>query len=83
MARLQYSIVIPLALCGAGEHYSVTFNRCHDCPANSMGEYPGLFVCPCAVGYYRADGEEDLPCTRELLQHGETLTLTILSNYHV
>jgi hypothetical protein len=67
-----------LALCGAGEYYSVTFAECRVCPANSVGEDSGLSVCPCAVGYYRADGEEDLPCTRKLdhvqCMHGEILS---------
>ena len=55
------------ALCGAGEYYSVTFAECRECPANTVGGDSGLAVCPCAEGYYRADGEEDLPCTREIM----------------
>ena len=54
------------ALCGAGEYYSVTFGECRVCPANTVAGDSGLAVCPCAEEYYRADGEEDLPCTREL-----------------
>ena len=45
----------------------MSFAKCQVCPANSVGEDPGLTVCLCAVGYFRASGEEDLPCTREYI----------------
>ena len=53
--------------CMAGSYLSMTYGECRDCPENSVGVEPGLVVCPCVEGYYRAPGEEDLPCTRELL----------------
>jgi hypothetical protein len=62
MTSLRYELLF-LALCRAGEYYSVTFAECRVCPANTVNE---LSECPCAVGYYRASGEEDIPCTREL-----------------
>ena len=54
------------ALCVSGQYYSVLNEECRDCPENSEGMEFGLSVCPCVEGYYRASGEEDLPCTREL-----------------
>ena len=54
------------ALCVSGQYYSVLNEECHDCPENSEGMESGLSECPCVEGYYRASGEEDLPCTREL-----------------
>jgi hypothetical protein len=56
-----------LALCGVGQYYSVTFVDCRICPANSVGMYSGISVCPCDLGYYRLDGEDELPCTRKLV----------------
>ena len=43
----------------------MTFDECRVCPANSVGGVSGLSRCPCVMRYYRADGEEDLACTRE------------------
>ena len=40
--------------------------ECHVCPGNSEGTVSGLTVCPCVDGYYRAEGEEDIACTRKL-----------------
>ena len=54
------------ALCVSGLYYSVLNEECRDCPGNSEGMHSGLSECPCVEGYYRASGEEDLPCTREL-----------------
>ena len=43
--------------------------ECRVCPANSVGGDSGFSrVCPCVMGYYRADGEKDLACTREYRQ---------------
>ena len=42
------------------------FAECRECPANTVTRDSGLAVCPCAEGYYRAEGDDDLPCTREL-----------------
>ena len=36
---------------------------CRSCPANSNSTEQGVTECPCFDGYYRAMGEEDLPCT--------------------
>ena len=49
----------------AGTYLSMTYDECRSCPENSVGVEPGLVVCPCVGGYYRALGEEDFPCTRE------------------
>ena len=49
----------------AGTYLSMTYDECRSCPENSVGVEPGLAVCPCVGGYYRALGEEDFPCTRE------------------
>ena len=46
-------------------YYSWFYEDCRVCPENSVGRDAGLSVCPCEVGYYRADGEEDLACTSE------------------
>ena len=35
---------------------------CSLCPANSFGDRDGLAECICNTGFYRAPGEEDLPC---------------------
>ena len=53
--------------CVAGTYLSMTDSECRNCPENSVGVEPGLAACPCVEGYYRAPGEEDLPCTRELM----------------
>ena len=53
--------------CVAGTYLSMTYGECRDCPENSVGVEPGLAVCPCVEGYYRAPGEENLSCTRESL----------------
>ena len=52
----------------AGTYLSMTYGECRSCPENSVGVEPGLVVCPCMEGYYRAPGEEDLPCTREYIR---------------
>ena len=56
-------------LCVAGQYYSVLNEECRDCPENSEGMESGLIECPCVEGYYRASGEEDLPCTREIYNY--------------
>ncbi len=38
---------------------------CHVCPENSESLESGLSAYTCDEDYYRAAGEEDLPCTRE------------------
>ncbi len=42
---------------------SAVFKECRVCPQNRES---GLSACTCDEDYYRAAGEEDLPCTREL-----------------
>ena len=54
------------ALCVSGQYYSVSNKECRNCPENSEGMESGLIECPCVEGYYRASGEEDMLCTREL-----------------
>ena len=45
-------------------YFSVAFLGCRVCPENSMSSMAAvLSECPCVEGYYRASGEEDLPCT--------------------
>ena len=51
--------------CVAGTYLSMTYGECRNCPENSVGVEPGLVICPCVEGYYRAPGEDDLSCTRE------------------
>ena len=68
-----YNIIVNMKLCNsvlfigcmAGTYLSMTYGECRNCPENSVGVEPGLAVCPCVEGYYRAPGEEDLPCTRK------------------
>ena len=55
------------ALCVSGLYYSVLNEECRDCPENSEGMESGLAECPCVEGYFRASGEEDLPCTRKFI----------------
>ena len=66
------------ALCVSGQYYSVLNEECRDCPENSEGIESGLIECPCVEGYYRASGEEDLPCTREL----HALSVSPVHIYH-
>ena len=55
------------ALCVSGQYYSVLNEECRNCPENSEGMESGLSECPCVERYYRASGEEDLPCTRKFI----------------
>ncbi len=45
---------------------SAVFKECRVCPENSESLESGLSACTCDEDYYRAAGEEYLPCTREL-----------------
>ena len=71
---LMNCIMYYTVLCVSGQYYSVLNEECRDCPENSEGMESGLIECPCEEGYYRASGEEDLPCTREL--HALSATLS-------
>ena len=51
--------------CFAGEYFSYNSSMCLSCPANSNSTEQGVTECLCFDGYYRAMGEEDLPCTCE------------------
>ena len=50
--------------CPVGMYLSAVYQECRNCPRNSMSVESGLSECPCFDGFGRAEGEEDLPCTR-------------------
>ena len=51
--------------CDPGTYQAAT-DTCLPCPANSNSTHPGLLVCPCFEGYYRAAGKPpEMECTRK------------------
>ncbi len=58
-------IMISPSGCPTGMYGSAVFKECLVCPENSESLESGVSACTCDEDYYRAAGEEDLPCTRE------------------
>ena len=48
-------------------YYSLALQECRNCPSKSESHKAGLYACPCIEGYYRTLTEDDLHCTRKIL----------------
>ncbi len=59
---------------------SAFYKECRFCPENSESLEAGSSACTCDEDYYRAAGEEDLPCTREYEWYSKILGLSIFVN---
>ena len=53
-------------MCIAGTYSSPRYGNCSLCPANSFSDRDGVTECTCNPGYFRAPGEEDLPCRSKI-----------------